>query len=256
MASAPFFSGECQRLGITPYAPVYFALSPLATVLCLPFLNTLLSAVSPNLVQTFAIALLALASIPQGVANHLSPGGFIALTASLRLLDGVATLVAEVTLNSAILHYFDGPKLNIAFGCVQSLRMIAYATSPVLAARLYDELGGMAAPYVVLGAINIVTVLLASCCTTPAPPIGRPTASCCELLGIPALVAQICCITLTFIVPTALQTTLRARPRFVVSRALRFNLADDAPPCDACVPAQSCGSGWSPSTSLRRRSRS
>ena len=74
-----------------------------AALIISPFAGRLLAIWGPDQLQRVATALVALVSVPQGIANLFgSAGAFVAITFSLRTVEAAAIATAEVAVQAAI----------------------------------------------------------------------------------------------------------------------------------------------------------
>jgi len=217
---ATFFPGEAQQAGLSvSYAGCYLGASAITALLVSPFAGQLMAVVHPNVVQRLAVSLIAVTSIPQGLANHLGPASFVALTFPLRLIEGITYGLSETAILASIFYLFPPSQVTLLMGIFTGLRGMIGAAAPVVGAALYKG-SGMAAPYLFVGCLNIVTAVLVRCVMRDLPPQGKPRASVGHLLKIWRLVAANVSMFVIFTTTSAI--TVLAQPWLGVA-PLGFN---------------------------------
>jgi hypothetical protein len=186
-----WFPGAAQSAGVgLTFAGFYVGASPMTACLASMIAGPLLAVWSANTLVRTMVAMLALVSIPQGIANQFGPTGFMAICAPLRLLEGFAMGIAETSMASVIFRLFPPSEAVTAIGLVMASRGLVGICGPALGALLYST-GGMAMPYLLCGGLNLVTVILARLFMEPIKPHGQPSATVMTLLKIPRFVATI-----------------------------------------------------------------
>ena len=155
----PFINGEVAAKGLSlSIAGVYIAIVGIVAFIIAPFAKDIMTFNSPSDMQLLGISLLALVSIPQGMANQLDASGFVSLLMVLRVLEGIVLGISETAIYGVIYFCFPPKEVANAIGIVVGIRGLMGAASAPIGAGLYSA-GGFVFPYLLVGSLNVVTVV-------------------------------------------------------------------------------------------------